>query len=502
MLTHKFIFLFFITIELSSQAITPFTINTYTNGDQNNHSFSILNNDNIFSIWQSYGQNGSQNGNDIYACIYNQNGIKIKNEFQISDSISYNNITPKCTKLSNGNILVCWTRGEYGISSITGKIIAKIFSSNGSLIKDEFIINDSSNGLSKYILEANNAIPLGLTNGNYAIAHSYWGDNDSVRVVIFNSTHQIIKSFKFYSPSSSVDKKIRLAELSNNIIIVYEKYDQNDIGIFYRIINATNLTISNEMQANIEYFDYQEKPDIIVLSNGTFVISWRKNYSDSSFTYCRIFNSIGIPITNELKSKYEIGSFITAKLVQNKNNNFYMIYGNRDTWKEKLIYAKEFNFYGEITYEDFNIFSFNKVFYDYEIKPYNDNFLYLAFESSDNSSFGLFGVFLSSYPTSIKSFVDYPIHYNLYQNYPNPFNPSTTIKFDLPFESIVKLQIFNTLGQIIDTPIDEQSYAGRYQLKWNASDISSGIYFYRFVATSVEDNSKQYTKTIKMILMK
>lgn len=70
------------------------------------------------------------------------------------------------------------------------------------------------------------------------------------------------------------------------------------------------------------------------------------------------------------------------------------------------------------------------------------------------------------------------ISFNLYQNYPNPFNPSTVIAFDVPRHSFVTLRVYNVLGQEVASLVDELRSAGRYQERWNAATMPSGIYFY------------------------
>jgi hypothetical protein len=84
--------------------------------------------------------------------------------------------------------------------------------------------------------------------------------------------------------------------------------------------------------------------------------------------------------------------------------------------------------------------------------------------------------------------------FSLAQNYPNPFNPSTTISYELPRAAIVSLRIFNTLGQLVVTLVDEHKASGFYQVQWNAV-VPSGIYFYRLQAGV-------YVETKKMILLK
>ncbi len=85
--------------------------------------------------------------------------------------------------------------------------------------------------------------------------------------------------------------------------------------------------------------------------------------------------------------------------------------------------------------------------------------------------------------------------YDLAQNYPNPFNPTTTIKFAIPNESFVRLEIFNTLGEKVTTLVSEELNAGHYKYEWDAKGLPSGIYFYRL-------QTQLYAESKKMILIK
>jgi hypothetical protein len=75
-----------------------------------------------------------------------------------------------------------------------------------------------------------------------------------------------------------------------------------------------------------------------------------------------------------------------------------------------------------------------------------------------------------------------PKEYALSQNYPNPFNPLTAIKYDLPKDSRVNLKVFNILGQEVTTLVNEEQKAGYRSVQWNASNVASGVYFYRIQA--------------------
>ena len=88
-----------------------------------------------------------------------------------------------------------------------------------------------------------------------------------------------------------------------------------------------------------------------------------------------------------------------------------------------------------------------------------------------------------------------PVSYELSQNYPNPFNPVTTIKFTLPEMEMVNLSIYNILGELVSTPINQVLKPGYHEINFNASSLASGIYIYSIHAGN-------YNKTKKMVLLR
>ena len=85
--------------------------------------------------------------------------------------------------------------------------------------------------------------------------------------------------------------------------------------------------------------------------------------------------------------------------------------------------------------------------------------------------------------------------FSLEQNYPNPFNPSTNIKFSIPVKSIVSLKVYDVLGGEVETLVNGEKEAGSYNFKFNAKNVSSGIYFYKLEAGG-------YTSIRKMLFLK
>ncbi len=101
----------------------------------------------------------------------------------------------------------------------------------------------------------------------------------------------------------------------------------------------------------------------------------------------------------------------------------------------------------------------------------------------------------SSYSDEVTVYVSQQIKYTLEQNYPNPFNPSTKIKYSIPEDGLVKLKIYNLLGQEVFTLVNTVQKTGRYEIVFDASRLASGVYYYRL-------ETQKYTSVKKMILIK
>jgi signal peptidase I len=85
--------------------------------------------------------------------------------------------------------------------------------------------------------------------------------------------------------------------------------------------------------------------------------------------------------------------------------------------------------------------------------------------------------------------------YKLEQNYPNPFNPTTQISYQIPKDGFVNLAVYNSLGQIVSTLVNNDQPSGKYSVKFTATGLSSGVYFYKL-------KSRSFTKVNKMLLLR
>jgi hypothetical protein len=119
--------------------------------------------------------------------------------------------------------------------------------------------------------------------------------------------------------------------------------------------------------------------------------------------------------------------------------------------------------------------------YDYRLKQidFNGNFSY--------------------YSLSNEVEVGVPSEYAMSQNYPNPFNPSTKVDYDLPYDGKVSIILYDISGREVANLVNEVKTAGYYTLQFNASNLASGMYFYRI---SAQGGDKNFVSTKKMVLIK
>ena len=136
----------------------------------------------------------------------------------------------------------------------------------------------------------------------------------------------------------------------------------------------------------------------------------------------------------------------------------------------------------------------NSVFRVYKYPPD-----YAAFTGRDLTP----GDFIEIYPTGVNGESNsFPISFELFQNYPNPFNPTTIIRFQIPAslnaskgEAFVTIKVYDILGRVVNTLLNEYKSAGNYEVTFNGSGLPSGIYIYKI-------SVGQYSDVKKMLLLK
>ncbi len=116
--------------------------------------------------------------------------------------------------------------------------------------------------------------------------------------------------------------------------------------------------------------------------------------------------------------------------------------------------------------------------------------------SGDDWNFAISSSVTVSPSTTVHSISEnIPVNFKLEQNYPNPFNPETTIKFSLTKSSLTRVTVYNLIGQQVAELVNESLQPSTYEVRFNASALTSGIYFYKLISGDI-------TETKKMLLIK
>ena len=115
-----------------------------------------------------------------------------------------------------------------------------------------------------------------------------------------------------------------------------------------------------------------------------------------------------------------------------------------------------------------------------------------------NSNFRIRGV-VGATPSTSVPLAGTPEEAALYQNYPNPFNPSTVIRYAIPVQGHVKLEVYNTLGQVVRKLIDEEQTASSYEVIFDGSNLPSGVYYYRL---QINNSNETFEQTKRLVLLK
>jgi predicted esterase len=121
-----------------------------------------------------------------------------------------------------------------------------------------------------------------------------------------------------------------------------------------------------------------------------------------------------------------------------------------------------------------------------------------------NAIYGWMKNFVNTHQTAVEEKPGTaPTRFILFENYPNPFNPNTLIRYEVPVKSTVNLRVYDVMGREVATLVNETKGAGRYEAAFDASRLSSGIYFCRMSVSDLNTQSNQlFVKTNKLIFMK
>ena len=280
----------------------------------------------------------------------------------------------------------------------------------------------------------------------------------------------VLKDFRF-GPEADEFERIYQIQL--------QKGDGDNVTIRWDLPSGLKMRVQDVVTGNIIDQTFESGIDSLVVTNPDGINKLKLTITfPSHYTPVELTSLIGEVLNNSIELKW--------KTATEKNNRGFEIERRLNSNWEKVGY---FNGKGTTTNPN-----------EYH---YTDNFKYQSFKgivSYRLKQIDLDGSY--NYSDEINLQIDFtPKEYILYQNYPNPFNPSTTIKYAIPFESSVEIIIYNPIGQKVEEFNEGTKDAGYYDVVWQPKNLSSGVYFYSIIPKST-DGKNNYTKTLKMLLMK
>ena len=288
--------------------------------------------------------------------------------------------------------------------------------------------------------------------------------------------------FGIIERGDSVKKGITLYNPHNSDVIINQFYSKE---VPFTVLNQLPITIPAEDSVNITV---KFEP----LKNGIFdnYLNIRSFNIDSSKLIARqvylkgstvnLINPINPP--SNLKA-FAIDNKIKLTWKDNSDNESGFVIEKKtgDTSSRNSFFVIDTVSANDTSYTDSLVI--DSVEYTYMVYAFNND------TSSSPSNYAAI-----SFITSVSK-NDVVKQYSLFQNYPNPFNPVTNIKYQIPKAGLVLIDIYNILGQEVKTLVNKYQLEGKYSVKFDASDLPSGIYFYRLKVN-------QFVSVKKLILLK
>ncbi|MCK4558682.1 MAG: T9SS type A sorting domain-containing protein [Calditrichia bacterium] len=424
----------------------------------------------------------------LYGQIYNNNGTKRGQKFQVNTTGIA--VSGNVSKFNEGGFVICWPSSDQ--DGIRRGIIAQLFDNNGTKIGNKYQVNTSTE------FAQSRPKVCTLSNSDFVIcwqSHQQDGDELGIFGQRFSSDG-VKKGQEFQVNTYVIDDQVApdICSLADGgFVICWQSYGQEGwvYGIFAQIFNDNGKKTGYEFQVNTYTDNSQWIPSISGLANRDFVVCWESNYHQDGSgdgIYGKYY--LGNPILHTLGSYSLLKPIYDATL-----DSVWVNFNWQQTSKVhfNFFWELEYKLYLDIT-EDFidpEIFSdiYDTTFSVRELTPGQTYFWKVLAKNIEGDSLwssDIFGFFVSPDATQMKD--DSDIHaqnFKLYSNYPNPFNPETTIRYNLPGDQSsyrVVIKIYDVLGQLVVTLRDEQQPPGLYQLTWDGRNsmgqaVPSGVYF-------------------------
>ena len=322
-----------------------------------------------------------------------------------------------------------------------------------------------------------------------AILQSFWagGDLPATKVVLLKITEAGVPLWRMQFGETKT-KKIVFDKETNLVLLLSDT----------KIMKCDSAGDTLWTREYPEVGDIVITTDLVIDSNDDIVFTGYGMGDDSWDYFTQKLSSAGKDVWTRVFNSDEHLDDYAYSVGLDKDDNIYVTGGSHNSGPSGLCYTLKYSSAGDLQWQmkfeaphsnyetGKNIFvdDSDNVYVGGEVADTLNGWNFLAMKIRQDVSAGIKRV-KNTTPTA----------FTLSQNYPNPFNPTTVISYQLPVNTLVTLKAYDELGRLVRTLIDERQTAGTHSVMFNASNLPSGVYFYRLAAGS-------FVQTKKVMLIK
>lgn len=461
---------------------------------------------------------------DIYAQFYDSVGDSLGADFKVNDDIGdILQEYPSVAINPNGRSVICWEDYRSDLPEYwPPNIWVQLYDSLGGSIGTNFRVKNWGDVYSYPRERASVAMDH---NGNFIICghessgyftgqrYTYLGNDIGVPFYAGFSEYP----YQIHSIAAYGKTAITPADTINNGGFIISWYRAGSYPFIYGLLYNSQGESSEIFMVNDDIAtNGKGTPSVAMDADGNFVICWADKRNGNWDIYAQRYNSSGDTLGINFKVNDDTGtkSQLRPSIAMNIKGDFIICWvdfrntDSGDNRQDQDIYAQRYSSDGLLLGGNYLINqkqdgqNWQKIQDNPSVVAANNQIIFVWEDTRNAETWDNYEIFAkvvtwdwSGIKELNNSNFGAPKDFSLSQNYPNPFNPVTEIRYALPRDCHVKLEVYNILGQKVAILVDGNQKAGYKAVSWDAGSLSSGIYFYRLKAGD-------FVETRKMILLR
>ncbi len=432
----------------------------------------------VHILWQD-----NRDGNwELYYKRSPDNGLSWSDEMRLTNNSSVSELPAICAE---GNfVYITWCDSRDGNKEIYFKK-----SVNGGLnwLNDTRLTFNTSVSTNPAITLVENRLNLvwqDNTEGNYEI-YSYYSTNGGLNW----------SSFIRLTNNASSSEMPNICSYESKVYCVWQDNRDGNFEIYSKRSTNGGVNWTNEQRVTNNTFT-QERPSVAAYGANVFLV-WQDIRDGNNEVYYNNSINSGIYWETERRLTNDIYFSASPSLTVSGSTLHLVWHDDRNGLIQAEIYYKRSPDNGVSWSGDTRITNAGSVLIQPSVAV-SGSYVHVAWQDSRDGIAG--EIYYKNNPTAnpfgiINISSEIPLSSQLLQNYPNPFNPVTKIRFDIQNRGYVMIKVFDINGKEVSSLAETDLSPGTYETEWNASDFSSGVYFYKMICGD-------YIVTKKMLLLK